>query len=154
MIFANPTSRSWLGFPFDPKVGEGPTPKDTAPERTPEGDFVLYHGTSLPAAKTILSERTLRPDDLGYVGVGTTADSVLTYACMKHSKAGSAILRLVLCAAWLATQEIIHETGGSGRDQFLISPNPSCHEEQGQLFIHSVTVPPIAFKEARIIRRF
>ena len=146
---------SWLGFPFDLTIGEGPTAKDTPPERTPAGDFILYHGTSLPSAKAILAQRTLLPDNLGYVGVGTTPGSVLTYAAMKHSKAGSAILRLVFCAAWLATQEVIHETGGSGRDQFLLSPNPRCHHSAvGEFFIHSITVPPSALKAASIIRRF
>jgi hypothetical protein len=146
--------RSWAGFPFDPQVGEGPKLKDTPPERTLEGDFILYHGTSLPSARAILRLRTLLPDNLGYVGVGTTPGSVATYAAMKHSFGGSAILRLVLDVAWVTSQEIVHETGGSGRDQFLLSPNPRCHREAGATFIHSISVPPTALKEVRIIRRF
>ena len=73
---------------------------------------------------------------------------------MKHSFGGGAILRLVLDASWLATQEVVHETGGSGRDQFLLSPYPRCHtDSDGSFFIHSLDVPPQALKDLRIFRR-
>jgi hypothetical protein len=112
-------SRSWIGFPLDPRIGETPGHKDTPPERTARGDFILYHGTSSQNAKTILKEKRLRPDDMGVVGVGTTREAVGPFAAMKGGADGVR-LRVVISEEWLSTHEVRHEIGGIGHDQFLI----------------------------------
>lgn len=110
--------RSWDGFPFDVVTGQVPNARDTAPERTGDGDFVLYHGTSRVGADAILAERRLAPDDLGCVGVTTLPGAAQVFASMKRGE----VLRLVIDKEWLSTQKAVREIGGSGRDQFLIQP--------------------------------
>jgi hypothetical protein len=111
--------RSWHGFPFDLRLGEGPRERDSAPERTPFNDFILYHGTSELGAERIISEARLRPDDLGVVGVTTTPGAAQSFSAIKRGP----VLRLTICRAWLSEQLITHEIGGSGHDQFLIHPS-------------------------------
>ena len=128
------THRSWAGFPLDLRTGERPReeiltkwgtvsrPGDIPPERTPEGHFILYHGTSRAGADAIRGGDRIRPDDIGSVGVTTVPGQAQTFASMKGRRGTSeaVVLRLVLDKDWLAQQRVTHEIGGSGHDQFLI----------------------------------
>jgi len=110
---------SWEGFPLRSDIGQQPTEKDTPPKRTPEGDFILYHGTSRDAAKKIIDTRTLLADDIGCVGVGTIPDAVSTFAAHKQEAGGAVILQIVVDKDWMAKQQIRHE-GGGHHSAFLI----------------------------------
>lgn len=122
--------RSWAGFPFDQVTGQAPNERDTPPERTEDGDFVLYHGTSIAGAAAIQRERRLMPDDLGVVGVTTVPGAAQTFAAMKG---GGEVLRLVIDQRWLSAQSVVREIGGRGRDQFLIQSADS-YEQLGRRF--------------------
>jgi len=103
-------------------TGDDPRAGDTPPEVI-GGDYVLYHGTNMPNAEKILEIKRLFNDDLGYVGVTTTPSAAGSYAAMKASGRNnipSVVLRLVLDKNWLLSQTITRETGGSGKDQWLI----------------------------------
>lgn len=134
---------SFEGMPFDTVMGEKPHPIDTPPQRTAEGHFVVYHGTSKDAAKSILKERTVRHDDLGAVGFTTTQAAATNFAAMKHSGGGSAVLRMVIDKDWMAKQNVQHEVGGSGHDQFLIS----LHRDKAQ-------IPPEALHDIRVVKSY
>jgi thioredoxin reductase len=108
--------RSWAWFPFSQVTGQRPNERDTAPERTDEGDFILYHGTSPQGAEAITSERRVKPDDLGAVGVTTRPGAAQVFSAMKHGS----VLKLVIDMKWLRRQTAIREIGGSGRDQWLL----------------------------------
>ena len=116
--FNNNPSDPWQGWPWDQRCGERPRPKDTAPARTPNGDFILYHGTSDTAAINIIKEQHIRPDGVGVVGVGPAPRFVSVYSLMKSGVNG-VILKVVLDKDWVATQRVRHEIGGSGFNQFL-----------------------------------
>lgn len=113
----------WQDWPYRKGTGDDPREQDTPPIRTANGDFILFHGTSLKRAKQIADERMIRPDNWGTAGVNTTASNAGTYAAMKASKEKdrSAVLRLVVDKSWLMQQEITREVGGNGRDSWLIS---------------------------------
>lgn len=111
---------AWDGFPFDERLGMRPNSSDTPPQRTPEGDFVLWHGTSRDSAANIVKEKRIRPDDLNVVGVGTHRGAVSSFSVMKGKDKGVAV-RAVVDKDWLVNNAIVHrEVGGSGHDQFLI----------------------------------
>ena len=134
--------QSWEGFPLDESEGQGPRPSDTPPERTANGDFILWHGTSTENAAAIALGGIL-PDDMGVVGVGTTADSVQSFAVMKGG--GDATrMRLVVDQDWLADQRVRHEIGGSGHNQFLIGPRRPGQPWDGvpsSALLNALTVP-------------
>jgi hypothetical protein len=111
-------TRSWEGVPFDQRTGQRPKPTDTAPQRTAEGDFIVYHGTSLSGAEQIRTEGWLRPDDFNCVGFATTPGQAQVFAAIKHG----VVLRVTLPLAALAARRVVREVGGSGRDQFLVLP--------------------------------
>lgn len=115
------TRRSWEGFPFDERKQEGPRADDTPPERTSDGDFVMYHSTSPEAADAIRSENRLRPDDLGTVGLTTTPEAGRVYGII-HAGPNATTLRVTVSKDWLGQQRASHEIGGSGHDAFLIQP--------------------------------
>lgn len=132
--------RDWDGWNWRTETGEEPGPEDVAPERTPAGDFVLYHGTSNQAAEQIVREGRLRADGLGSVGVGTQPSDVSVYAAMKSREGGgSAILRVELDKNWVAQNQVTHEVGGSGHGQFLFRSRGG--------------IPPEAIKSIRVVRR-
>ena len=54
-------------------------------------------------------------DDFNMVGVTTTPGAAQTYAVMK----GGPVLRLVVDRDWVASHDVRHEIGGSGKDQLL-----------------------------------
>lgn len=133
--------RSFDGFPFDLRTGQQPNERDTAPERTSDGDFILYHGSSPAGAERIIADRELLPDDLGVVGVTTTPGAAQTFAAMK----GGEVLRLVLDAGWLAQQSVMREVGGSGCNQFLVqSPDTTVRMERRWAGIPSAAVKAAA----------
>jgi hypothetical protein len=124
-----PINRSWDDFPFIAEYGDQARPTDTPPERTPDGDFILYHGTSKAGAAAIMGERRIRPDDLHVVGVATLPGQASIFAVMsgvKHKehlteeRPIGAVLRVVVDKGWLKQHSVTHEVGGSGHDQFLI----------------------------------
>jgi hypothetical protein len=112
-------------MPWDEWHREGPTHRDIPPERTSNGDFIFYHGTSKDHANEIIREKRIRPDDMNCVGLGTTPSAVSTYALMKSMKkkmkGGSVILRVIVKSETLANLTVGHECGGSGCNQFLFS---------------------------------
>jgi hypothetical protein len=110
--------RSWVGIPFDSRMGEGPGEKDETPEQTEDGFLVLFHGTSKRGAQSIRKELLIRPDNLNSVGLATSPFGARTYAVMKQGP----VLRVVLDPAALAGLDAMHEIGGSGRDQLLFQP--------------------------------
>lgn len=112
--------RSWDGFPFDERKGEGPRPGDTPPKRTPDGDYVMYHGTSRAGASAIEREG-IRPDDLGAVGLTTTPEAARIYGLI-HDGPAAQVLEVTVSREWLENQRASHEIGGSGHDAFLINP--------------------------------
>jgi hypothetical protein len=119
--------RSWEGFPFRKETGEAPEEKDTPPERTKSGDFILYHGTSGKRADQILKDNHLKPDNLGVVGVATIPGQAQVFAVMSSQKdkeppGSGVVFRIVVDHKWLAKQSATREIGGSGHDQFLIRP--------------------------------
>lgn len=109
---------AWDGIPFDRQTGQQPNERDTPPERTPHGEFVLYHGTSPHGAEQIISGRRLHPDDLNVVGFSTTASQAQSFAAMKHGP----VLRITVPPDELGRFRVSREIGGSGRNQFLIGP--------------------------------
>jgi hypothetical protein len=120
---------SWVGMPFRTRTGESFHDKDTPPERTPSGDFIFYHGTTIKRAEKIIAEKRLLHDDMNYCGVGTNPEAVSNYATIKAVKergklkrAPSAIVRIVVSQKWFDEhpESVIRETGGSGKNQFLI----------------------------------
>src|SRR5262245_40393534 len=118
--------RSWDGFPWRTMTGDGPRSGDTPPERTYDGDFIFYHGTSRAGAKSIMQGGDLHPDNWGVVGVATIPGQARVFAIMAAQKAGEtqrplgAVLRVAINQDWLADQLATPEVGGSGHDQFLI----------------------------------
>ncbi len=119
--FAETAGHGWDGFPFDERKGEGPREGDTPPERTPEGDFVMYHSTSPVAAASIVGGREILPDDFNAVGLATTPEAARIYGIMKAGP-NAQVLRVTVSQEWLSEQRAQHEIGGSGHDQFLIQP--------------------------------
>lgn len=117
----------WDGFPFDERTGQEPGDKDTSPERTDEGHFVLYHGTSPEGAESILKGRSFHPDDFGMVGFGTTPEAARIYGIMK-SGPDAKVIRAVIDKDWIAGQRATREIGGSGYNQFLVG-GPHGHRD-------------------------
>lgn len=135
---------SWEDLPFRAATGEGPSLEDVVPERAPNGDFIFYHGTSLTTAEKIVKDKMIMRDDLGYSGIGTTRGAVSVYGIMKASKENlrrrlkmvpgmmhddpkaekSAVLRVRISRDWFKAHpdSVSRETGGSGKNQFLIRP--------------------------------
>lgn len=110
---------AWAGIPFRTEMGHQPGPGDTPPERTPDGHFVLYHGTSQASAAKILASKTLLPDDIGAIGFGTTAAAVRVFAHLKAKQGGGkAILRMIVDKDWMAQQSVMRE--GNHPNLFLI----------------------------------
>ena len=117
-------------------TGDEPHDGDTPPQTTPEGDYVLYHGTNMINAQHIVKARQIDHDDWHCVGVTTTPSAAQVFGCMKARKGNaSVILRIVVRKLWLLTQEITREIGGSGKDQWLI---------------RTEKMPPHAIKDIRI----
>ncbi len=123
--------RQWLEaewsvpWPLRQGTGEKTRDRDTAPEVTPAGDYILYHGTCGSTARIILEEHRLLRDNMGVVGVTTIPGQASVFACMKYAKDRSpsnapTILKILIDKDWLLKQEIKREIGGSGRDQWLI----------------------------------
>jgi hypothetical protein len=108
----------WDDIRWDERSGQRPRAGEIAPERTAEGDFIFYHGTSEAGAKAIMRERLIRPDDLNMVGVSTTPSQARSYAAIKKGP----VLKV-----WVPKDEIQrliarHEIGGSGVNQILFRP--------------------------------
>jgi len=137
---ARKLERSWDGFPFDARTGQGPKALDVPPERTPEGDFVVYHGSSRATARKIMQERTLRPDDIGRVGITTVPGDARTYGYLHRQGGPATVVQMVIDKNWLGQQLIEREYGGRGANQFLIRP------PHGSAFGTKMTVPPEAIK--------
>lgn len=144
--------RQWLEaewpvpWPLRQGTGERIKDRDTPPEVTPTGDYILYHGTCGSTARIILKEQRLLRDDIGVVGVTTIPGQASVFACMKYAKDRSpsnapTVLKAVIDKDWLLKQEITREVGGSGHDQWLIRAGevPLKHVE-----VHSIygTHPP------------
>jgi hypothetical protein len=127
-FLAEEHTRSWDGFPWNGYTGEEPRDRDVAPERLPNGDYVMYHGTSNKNANAIIDQKLVKPDDLNCVGFCTTPGAASVYGTMKGGGrrrktgdgTGSTTLRCVIDKNFLETHCIGgHETGGSGYNQFL-----------------------------------
>ena len=114
----NPDADPWEGFGWDTRSQQKPNPKDTPPQKTSEGNWILYHATSRDAANRILTEQRLLPDDCNAVGVGPTPAAVRVYGIMKDG-ADAVVLKIVVDAQFVKTARIRHEWGGSGHDQWL-----------------------------------
>ncbi|MDD5053633.1 MAG: hypothetical protein PHO27_12935 [Sulfuricurvum sp.] len=113
----------WVNFPLRKDVGEQPNDKDVPPEVT-RGDFILYHGTSDIAAASIVKSKTIKPDDIGSVGIATTPIAAKTYATHKIGKGNKpTILKMVIDKDWMVKQQVRHEIGGHGHSAFLIQPD-------------------------------
>lgn len=115
----------WEGIPWRyPSSGDYHGKEDVPPKRDANGDFIFYHGTSMNNAEKILSEKRLKHDDLGYCGVATTEQHAMIYGTMKgtRDKSGSALLRVKITRKWFDDHPntFARETGGSGKNQFLI----------------------------------
>ena len=109
-------------WPYRKGTGEQPHAFDTPPEII-NGDYVLYHGTNMPSAENILSQRRVTKDDWGKVGICTTAKAADAYAAMKSNakkKIPSVVIRMVVDKDWLLQQKFQREIGGGGKDQWLI----------------------------------
>jgi hypothetical protein len=113
--------RGWEGWPWDEYSQERPRPKDVPPNRPVGDDFMVYHGTSGDAAEKIMAEKLLRPDDLGKVGVGTAPEQVSIYGHIRGRK-DPTVLEILLDKDGMAKYRAEHEGGGSGFNQFLLSP--------------------------------
>tara|TARA_Y100000034_G_scaffold118135_1_gene158480 strand:+ start:1624 stop:2100 length:477 start_codon:yes stop_codon:yes gene_type:complete len=136
----------WPPFPLREWSGEKVHDRDTPPELSDSGGYVIFHGTSLNRARKILQERTVTHDDLGHVGFSTTSSEAAVYGCMKAmaEKDKSAVIRMELDPEWFMKQSVSRETGGSGRNQFLINPSYSSKER--------AKIPPEAIRDIRIVR--
>jgi len=136
--------RSWDLWPWRQVTGEAPRPKDIAPMRTEKGDFILFHGTTLSRAESIIKNKTLAPDDIGCVGIATTLRGASSFSTLHVSPGDPAvIIKIVIEKNWLKTQNITHEIGGSGQNQFLIN----------RKFGQKATIPPEAIKLVKIVRK-
>ena len=111
----------WAGIPWRTVTGDKPKEKDTPPTRLPNGDYVFYHGTSLANAEKIIDEKQIKKDGLGYCGVATTPAGASIYGIMKD-KTSHVVLKVVISEKWFKDHPNVftRETGGSGKDQFLI----------------------------------
>ena len=140
-------STEWsMSWPVRPGTGDDPRPQDTPPELTPEGDYILYHGTNVTNFRSINKTRELKHDDLHLVGITTTPSAAGTYAAMKikrNPSNPSVVVRLVVDKNWLLKQEMSREAGGSGKDQWLLHVDkiPS-HAIKG-LDVYSVWATPV-----------
>jgi len=138
--------QEWPPFPLREGVGDTIHERDTPPDLSPEGGYIVFHGTSLKRARKILQERTITHDDLGHVGFSTTSSEAAVYGCMKAmaEKDKSAVIRMELDSQWFMSQSVSRETGGSGRNQFLINPSYSSRKK--------AVIPPEAIRDIRIVR--
>lgn len=122
--------RQWEGFPWYNQ--QHPLKKDVAPEKTPEGDWVIYHSTSPEGAKSIVDNRRIEPDDIDSVGFGARPEHVWVYGQMKAGPRAR-MVRAVVDKDWFSGQQVSHEIGGSGHSQYL--------------FRKTTGVPPEAIKD-------
>lgn len=138
----------WEDWPHRKGTGDDPHEKDTPPERTSEGDFIVYHGTSFKRAKLIIHQQQILHDDMKTVGVCTSHWAAGTYASMKamQDQSESAVLQIVLDRRWFLQQELSREIGGSNRDQWLIQPT---YKFQDQC-MKPANIPPEAIKQIKI----
>ena len=134
--------KSWSGFPLRKDIGEMPTIRDVPPTRTTKGDFILYHGTSDKAANKIIKSKTILPDDIGSVGIGTTPEAVTTFAVHKIGKGKPTTLKITISKDWLSKQELRHEGGGHD-SAFLIIPKGGVR----------ANIPPNAIKDISILSK-
>jgi len=127
--------REWLTevwdfpWPVRPDIGEDPTEKDTPPELTASGDYILYHGTAGSLARKILDERRILHDDWKKVGITTTPKEAWSYGQMKSldlrkndddEDNAPTVLRVIIDRDWLTKQQIHREVGGAGINTWLI----------------------------------
>ena len=118
----NKTVQWQVPWPNRKGTGDEPHAFDTPPELI-QGDYILYHGTNMPYAKSILEQRRVTKDDWGKVGICATPKAAGIYAAMKASAKDnipSVVLRMVIDKKWFLSQEVTREGGGSGKDQWLI----------------------------------
>lgn len=135
-VFAS--QNNWDNWPSRKGTGDDPHDTDAPPERTPNGDYVFYHGTDLNNATKILSERRIGLDNWGLAGINTTISNAQTYASIKGSstKSPSTVLKIIVDKNWFQQQQVTREVGGNGKDSWLI---------QGE-------IPPSAIKSINIQR--
>ncbi len=127
---------SW--FPLRSGGGDKIHSKDSPPQLTASGDYILYHGTNIVNARKIFKTRTLLRDDIGSVGITTHPSRADVFGVMKAKKGiPSVVLRLIIDKQWLDAQEISREVGGSNLDQFLI---------------HTDAIPSEAIKDIKLAR--
>lgn len=134
-------------WPTREGFGEEFTERDTKPELTSFGDYVLYHGTNSRRAEQIIQDKTILPDDMGHVGITTTPNAAKSYASMKaySEKSEPVVLRIVVDRDWFLGQRVARETGGEGKDQWLLVP----HWKSGK----KAEMPPEAIKSIEFVSK-
>lgn len=110
---------NWENFPMRYEI-DPIRPLDTPPQKTKNGDFILYHGTIDKSAEEIIKTKTLKKDDIGSVGITTTPNEARKFARFKRNFGVPTILKLIIDKEWMAKQKISHEVGGTGYNEFLI----------------------------------
>jgi hypothetical protein len=124
---------NWFPLRSDDRINDN----DNPPQRTSNGDYIVYHGTNIINARVIFKNRQLKFDNMGVVGISTHPSRADVFGAMKAKKGvPGVVLQIVIDKGWLEAQDITREVGGSGRDQFLI------HAE----------VPPEAIKDIQLAR--
>lgn len=134
--FKQAASDPWADFRFRTETGCKPMSGGTPPKHTPEGDPILYHGTSAESAERIIADG-FRGDNLGYVGFGTRPGVVSVFALRSGGKDGR-ILQFVLDRNWLAKNALVVNEC-SHKDLYLLAS-----PEGG-----SLTIPRSAIKTIR-----
>ena len=137
-------------WPVRQGYGEEPREQDTPPEVTPEGDYILYHGTCGSFARKILEERRILHDDMQRVGLTTRPHEAANFAVMKWISEGGGdenagtVLRLVIDKDWFLAQIVEREVGGSGRNTWLLDVKEIPPEAIKDIEIHAIrsTHPP------------
>lgn len=116
-----PGDSGFGGIRFRVETGDRPFAGDTPPERTPDGDYVFYHGTG-PDTVASIEKTGLHKDDIGKVGLGTRPGAVHTFAAMKKKDGASGrILRVVIDKNWLQNEALFTREGNHA-DLFLVQP--------------------------------
>jgi len=129
-------SEDWENFPMRYEI-DPIRPLDVPPQKTKNGDFILYHGTTDISAEEIIKTKTLKKDDIGSVGVTTTPNGARKFAGFKRKLGIPTILKLTIDKEWMVKQKISHEVGGTGYNEFLIRTD---------------SIPPEAIKNIEIFK--
>jgi hypothetical protein len=135
----------WDGFNFRTETGSKPIPEGDPPERTADGDPILYHGTSAESAKKI-REEGFRNDNLGYVGFGTRP-GVTNVFRQRSGSTGGRILRFVVDKDWLRDNAKVINEGGH-KNLYLLQAGTGLplNRQSGKL-----AIPPEALKSVEDI---